>query len=243
MSDSALNRHDGDRAQVAAPQARILIVEDEAKTGEFLRKGFTEHGYEVVWATDGESGLQSSARERLDLLILDIGMPRRDGWSVIRELRRLGNPLPVIFLTSRDGILDRVQGLDLGADDYLVKPFAFAELLARVRMILRRSQQRASYLLTVRDLTVDLSQQRISRAGRRIDLTQTELSLLVVLLRHSPNPVPRKILAEEVWNMRFDSNTNVVDVTVKRLRAKVDDSFEQKLIQTIRGFGYACAPA
>jgi two-component system copper resistance phosphate regulon response regulator CusR len=242
MDESTMIRSPDPAGGTSSPQPRILIIEDEAKTGDFLCKGLSEQGYEVALETDGENGLHRCMHERVDLLILDVGLPRRDGWSILRELRKLQNPVPVLFLTARDGILDRVQGLDLGADDYQVKPFAFAELLARVRMILRRNSARSSFALTVGDLTVDLSLQRVHRAGRRIELTQTELSLLVILIRHSPNPVPRKILAEEVWNMHFDSNTNVVDVTVKRLRSKVDDSFPQKLIQTIRGIGYACVP-
>ncbi len=243
MNDhSSADHHANAGSAVAAPPLRILLIEDEAKTADFLCRGLREHGYEVTLAQDGETGLQKSLNERLDLVILDVGLPRRDGWSVLRDLRQQKLSLPVLFLTARDDIKDRVQGLDLGADDYLVKPFAFAELLARIRMIMRRTPLRTSFMLNVGDLSVNLSSQRVHRAGRRIDLTQTELSLLVMLMRHSPNPVPRKILAEEVWSMHFDSNTNVVDVTVKRLRSKVDDAFPVKLVQTNRGVGYACVP-
>jgi two-component system copper resistance phosphate regulon response regulator CusR len=233
-NDDGRSLHPGQRLQ------RILIIEDEQKTATFLEKGLRENGFEVTMRTDGELGLQEGLGGAYDLIILDVGLPKKDGWAVIEELKAARVTTPVIFLTAHDGISDRVRGLDQGADDYLVKPFAFAELLARVRLALRRSVARSGSTLAIADLSIDLSTQKAFRNGQRIDLTQTELSLLIVLMRHSPATVPRRLLVEEVWDMHFDSNTNVVDVTVKRLRTKIDDPFPIKLIRTVRGIGYAC---
>lgn len=219
----------------------LLLIEDEEKTATIVAQGLRELGFHVEVATEGAAGLDAAMTGTHDVVVLDVGLPVLDGWEVLRRLRGSGVHVPVLFLTAHDGVSERVQGLDLGADDYLIKPFAFAELVARVRLLLRRNAARANVTLAVGDLLVDLIAQRAFRAGRRLDLTQTELSLLIVLMRHAPSTVSRRLLAEQVWDMRFDSNTNVVDVTVKRLRAKVDDPFPRPLIRTVRGVGYVCS--
>ena len=219
----------------------LLLIEDEEKTVTVVAQGLREAGFRVDVATEGGVGLQTALSGSHDVVVLDVGLPVLDGWEVIRRLRSSGVHVPVLFLTAHDGVMERVQGLDLGADDYLVKPFAFAELVARLRLLLRRNAARAAVTLAVGDLMVDLIAQRAYRSGRRIELTQTELSLLIVLMRHAPSTVSRRLLAEQVWDMHFDSNTNVVDVTVKRLRSKIDDPFPRPLIRTVRGVGYACS--
>ena len=165
-------------------------------------------------------------------------LPGTDGWSVLREIRAAGNFLPVLFLTARDKVDDRVKGLELGADDYLVKPFAFSELLARVRSLLRRGQVKEPEVLRVADMELDLHRRRVTRAGKRINLTAKEFALLELLLRRHDEVLPRSLIASQVWDMNFDSDTNVIEVAVRRLRAKIDDGFEPKLIQTVRGMGY-----
>jgi two-component system, OmpR family, copper resistance phosphate regulon response regulator CusR len=217
---------------------KILIVEDEKKTAAYLRKGLGENGFTVDVAADGEEGLERARSGAYDLLILDVMLPPRDGWSMLSELRRLGKQTPVLFLTARDAVHDRVKGLKLGADDYLVKPFAFSELLARVQSILRRTASRLQETLTVADLELDAMRRKATRAGKRLDLTPKEFALLVLLARCSGEVLSRARIAEEVWGVSLDSDTNVVDVHVRRLRAKVDDPFEQKLIHTVRGSGY-----
>jgi two-component system copper resistance phosphate regulon response regulator CusR len=217
---------------------KILIVEDEKKTAAYLRKGLVENGFTVDVAADGEEGLQRARSGAYDLLILDVMLPQRDGWSMLSELRRLGKQTPVLFLTARDAVHDRVKGLKLGADDYLVKPFAFSELLARVQSILRRTASRLQETLTVADLELDAMRRKATRAGKRLDLTPKEFALLVLLAQRSGEVLSRERIAEEVWGVSLDSDTNVVDVHVRRLRAKVDDPFEQKLIHTVRGSGY-----
>lgn len=217
---------------------RVLIVEDEPKSAAYLQKGLSEQGYVADIAADGEDGLYLARSSNYDLLILDIMLPRRDGWSVMAELRRTGKQTPVLFLTARDSVSDRVKGLDLGADDYLVKPFAFSELLARVRTILRRGPSRRSESLRVADLELDPLSHRAVRAGRRLDLTPKEFLLLALFVRRAGEVLSRTLIAEQVWDMNFDCGTNVVDVHVRRLRSKVDDPFETKLIHTIRGVGY-----
>lgn len=218
---------------------RILVVEDEPKTAEFLRKGLVESGFGVDLAADGDRGLELARDGAHDLIVLDVALPRRDGWSVLKRLREEGHSVPVLFLTARDEVADRVKGLDLGADDYLVKPFAFSELLARIRTLLRRPSLQQVQTLALDDLSVDLVGQKVVRAGTPLRLTATEYRLLVFMLRHQGEVLPRTMIAEQVWDMNFDGDTNVVDVAVRRLRAKVDEPFGRKLIQTVHGRGYA----
>lgn len=217
---------------------RVLIVEDEAKTAAYLAKGLREHGFVADVACDGREGLHMAQSESYDVAILDVMLPGRDGWAVLRDLRGSGSSLPVLFLTARDSVPDRVRGLELGADDYLVKPFAFSELLARIRTILRRGSSRQPDELCVGDLAVDLVRRKVQRAGQKLELSPKEFTLLSLLMRRSGEVLSRTLIAEQVWDMNFDSDTNVVDVHIRRLRAKVDDPFDQKLIHTVRGAGY-----
>jgi len=217
---------------------RVLIVEDEPKTTAYLKKGLSESGFVVDVADHGEDGLDLARTGNYDLVILDVMLPGRDGWSVIAEIRRCGKQTPVLFLTARDSVHDRVKGLELGADDYLVKPFAFSELLARVRSILRRGPTRQPEVLRIIDLEMDLLRHKAMRGGMRLDLTPKEFSLLSLLARRTGEVLSRTLIAEQVWDMNFDSDTNVVDVAVRRLRRKVDDPFTKKLIHTVRGVGY-----
>jgi len=217
---------------------KILVVEDEKKAAAYLRKGLAESGFVVDLAAEGEDGLQLARGGGYDLVVLDVMLPGRDGWSVLAELRRAGVQTPVLFLTAKDALGDRVKGLNLGADDYLVKPFAFSELLARVRSILRRGPARRDETIRRSDLEIDLVRHRASRAGRKLDLTPKEFALLSFLVRRGGEVLSRTAIAEEVWDMNFDGGTNVVDVHVRRLRSKVDDPFDRKLIHTVRGMGY-----
>ncbi len=219
---------------------RILVVEDEAKTAGYLHKGLSEHGYAVDVAADGIEGLQAARRGEYGMMILDVMLPGKDGWTLIEELRKEGSSTPVLFLTARDAVEDRVKGLHLGADDYLVKPFAFTELLARVQSILRRMARPSSgrELLKVADLEIDLLRHRATRAGKRMELTPKEFCLLSLLAERAGEALTRTLIAGQVWDMNFDSESNVVDVHVRRLRSKVDDPFEHKLIHTVRGVGY-----
>ena len=217
---------------------KVLVVEDEPKSAAYLAKGLGESGFVVDVASDGENGLVLARSGGYELIVLDVMLPGRDGLSVLAELRRGGAQTPVILLTARDRVQDRVLGLDQGADDYLVKPFAFSELLARIRTVLRRSVARRPELIRIGDLEVDVARQRVSRSERRIDLTAKEFLLLSLLARRAGEPLSRTLIAEEVWDMNFDPGTNVVDVHVRRLRAKVDEPFERKLIHTVRGVGY-----
>jgi two-component system, OmpR family, copper resistance phosphate regulon response regulator CusR len=217
---------------------RILIVEDEPKTATYLRQGLAEHGFVVDVADQGEDGLHLARTGRYALVVLDVMLPARDGWSVLAELRRSGQPTPVLFLTARDALHDRVKGLELGADDYLVKPFAFSELLARVRSILRRSLTPQPDLVRIADLEIDLLRFKATRQGTRLDLTPKEFALLSLLARHTGEVLSRTLIAEQVWDINFASDTNVVDVAVRRLRGKVDEPFTPKLIHTVRGVGY-----
>ena len=218
---------------------KILIVEDETKIGEYLRQGLTEAGFIVDLADNGLDGHHFAMTEAYDLIILDVMLPDIDGWKILCALRAAGNKVPVLFLTARDGVEDRVKGLESGADDYLVKPFAFAELLARVRTLLRRgASESIETTLAVADLEVDLMRRRVSRAGQSIKLTAKEFTLLELLIRHQEEVLPRSLIASQVWDMNFDSNTNVIDVAIRRLRAKIDDAFDRKLIHTVRGMGY-----
>jgi two-component system copper resistance phosphate regulon response regulator CusR len=217
---------------------RILVVEDEVKTAAYLRKGLSESGYVVDCAVDGEEGLHLAQTSTYDLVILDVMLPRRDGWSVIAELRRAGKQTPVLFLTARDQVHDRVKGLELGADDYLVKPFAFSELLARMHSVLRRGPSRPMETLKLADLEIDFPRRKVMRAGKRVDLTAKEFDLLSLLARRAGEILSRTIIAEQIWDMNFDSDTNVVDVAVRRLRQKIDEPFAKKLVHTVRGVGY-----
>lgn len=218
---------------------KILVVEDEQKTGEYLRQGLAEAGFVVDLVRDGLDGLHQGKSEDYDLAILDVMLPGIDGWRLLQELRKAGKEMPVLFLTARDQVEDRVKGLELGADDYLVKPFAFSELLARVRTLLRRGgRSKEPDVLRAADLEFDLLRRRVTRSGKRIDLTSKEFSLLELLMRRQGEVLPRSLIASQVWDMNFDSDTNVIEVAVRRLRSKVDDEFEPKLIQTVRGMGY-----
>ena len=216
---------------------RILIVEDEPKTAAYGSKGLTEHAYVVDVASNGIEGLHLATSGNYDLILLDVMLPGADGWTVLQGLRR-ERQTPVLFLSARDEVADRVKGLELGADDYLVKPFAFSELLARIRTLLRRGSTQTEQRIRLADLDVDLVRRRVSRGGERIDLTAKEYALLDYFVRHIGEVVSRTLIAEHVWDMNFDSDTNVVDVAVRRLRAKIDDPFAAKLIHTIRGVGY-----
>ena len=218
---------------------KLLIIEDEPKTADYLRQGFSESGLTADIARTGTDGLHLALTETYDLVVLDVMLPGLDGWAVLRGMRAVGRDTPVLFLTARDQVDDRVKGLELGADDYLTKPFAFAELLARVRTLLRRGKS-AQVLdrLAVTDLEIDLLRRRVTRAGKRIDLTAKEFALLELLVRRRGEVLPRSLIASQVWDMNFDSDTNVIDVAVRRLRAKIDDEFNVKLIQTVRGMGY-----
>ncbi len=217
---------------------RILLVEDDAKTRDHLRQGLSENQFVVDVARDGAEGLTRAQAGSYDLIILDVMLPRRDGWSVLAELRKAGDATPVLFLTARDAVPDRVKGLELGADDYLVKPFAFSELLARVRSVLRRRGAALPEVVRVGDLEVDLVHLRAARAGIPLELTPKEFALLALLARRRGEVLSRDLFAAEVWGVSLGGATNVVDVHVRRLRAKVDDPFDRKLIHTVRGAGY-----
>jgi two-component system, OmpR family, copper resistance phosphate regulon response regulator CusR len=216
---------------------RLLLAEDEAHAGEYLVKGLGENGFIADWVRTGPEAVSHAAAAEYDLIILDVGLPGMDGWSVLEEIRR-HHQTPVLFLTARDRVEDRVRGLELGADDYLVKPYAFSELLARVRALLRRGKEREGDVLRIGDLEVHLLRRRVERAGQRIDLTAKEYALLLLFLRRRGEVLSRTLIAEQVWDMNFDSDTNVVEVAVRRLRAKIDDPFPKRLLHTVRGFGY-----
>ncbi len=220
---------------------RILVIEDEAKLADYVRRGLTESGYTVDVARDGIEGRYLATEGDYQLIVLDIMLPGVDGFGVLASLREKRNT-PVLMLTARDRVEDRVQGLQSGADDYLVKPFAFSELLARIGALLRRgpSQTESTQLtrLGVSNLELDLLGRKVWRDGQRLDLTAKEFSLLTLLVRRKGQILSRTTLAEQVWDMNFDSDTNVVEVAVRRLRAKMDDPFRPKLLHTVRGMGY-----
>ena len=221
---------------------RILVIEDEAKTIAYLKKGFAEYSINADVAEDGDKGLDLALHTDYDFIILDVMLPKRDGWSVITELRHRKKMTPVIMLTARDAVTDRIKGLQLGVDAYLVKPFSFSELAAWINAVLRRGPTlKNEQLLRVADLEIDLARQRVSRSGKRLDLTPKELSLLSLLASRPGEVISKLRIAEQIWNTDFDSVekvANIIDVHMARLRAKVDDSFEKKLIHTVRGRGY-----
>lgn len=218
---------------------RLLIVEDEVKTGVYLQQGLSEAGFTVDVATTGEDGFHHAMTSEYDLIILDIMLPGINGFDILEKLRQNGQLSPVIFLSAKDRVEDRVKGFELGADDYLVKPFSFSELLARIRALLRRGRTIESHQISVADLNVDFLKRRVTRAGNRIDLTAKEFSLLELLIRRKSEVLPKSLIASQVWDMNFDSDTNVVEVAMRRLRSKIDDPFDIKLIKTIRGMGYS----
>jgi two-component system, OmpR family, copper resistance phosphate regulon response regulator CusR len=217
---------------------RVLLIEDKKKTAAFLAKGLQEDGLTVEVAHDGETGLNLARASKHDLLIVDVMLPKKDGWAVVSELRESGLRTPILFLTARDSVRDRVKGLELGADDYLVKPFAFSELMARVHSLLRRVPDQQPEILKIRDLEIDTLRHKATRAGTPLNLSAKEFLLLSHFVRSAGQVISRSEIAAHVWDINFATNTNVVDVMVRRLRAKVDDPFEAKLINTVRGAGY-----
>ncbi len=217
---------------------RILVIEDEIKTADYIKKGLTSSGFIVDVAHNGEDGLFAATNHPYELIILDVMMPKLDGFQVLEKLRQSDKDVHVIFLTARDAVEDRVRGLELGADDYLIKPFSFAELLARVRSSLRRNQTQSNNEINISDLKIDLVKRKVERNNVRIDLTPKEFALLVLLAQRTGEVLSRTFIAEAVWDINFDSDTNVVDVAIRRLRQKIDDQFDKKLIHTVRGMGY-----
>ena len=222
---------------------RILVVEDEKKVASFLRRGLEAEHHEVDVAHDGDAGLARALATEYDLLILDVMLPRRDGLEVVRELRKQGRRMPILVLTARATLPDKVTGLDVGADDYLTKPFEFAEFLARVRALLRRGAPTTPPILAVSNLTLDPVTRKVVRGGRPIELTPREYALLEFLMRHPGRVLSRALIAEHVWGVHFDSFTNVIDVYVNYLRRKIDAELEPKLLHTVRGVGYVLKDA
>ena len=217
---------------------RVLVVEDEAQIADFIGRGLTEQGYAVDIARDGDEAIDWTNVAGFDVIVLDVMLPQRDGFEVCRVLRRQGTQTPILMLTARDAVEDRVTGLDSGADDYLVKPFAFVELMARIRALTRRDTPVAGRVLQVGDLKLDTTTLEVSRQDASIELTIKESRLLEYLMRHPNQVLTRTMIAERVWNYDFDNATNVIDVHIRNLRRKMDDSYPEKLIQTVRGAGY-----
>jgi two-component system copper resistance phosphate regulon response regulator CusR len=219
-------------------ELKILIVEDEPKTAAFVKRGFVEEGFAADGAANGPDGLHLALTGVYDLIVLDVMLPIQDGWSVLTQIKERLPHQPVILLSALDAVSHRVKGLDLGADDYLVKPFSFSELLARVRNALRRAPTRQPDALRLADLHMDLARHKVSRAGKPLDLAPQEYRLLEYLLRHPGEVLTRTRLAEQIWDINFDGDSNVVDVAIRRLRRKVDDPYDGQLIHTLRGVGY-----
>lgn len=217
---------------------KILVVEDEKKTGDYIKQGLVESGFVVELVRTGLDGHHKAMVGEYELVILDVMLPDINGWKILSSLRESNNHTPVLFLTARDHVNDRVKGLELGADDYLVKPFAFAELLARVRTLIRRGTSVPNNTLHIADLELDIPSRIATRNGHAINLTTKEFTLLELMVRRQGEVLPRSLIASQVWDMNFDSDTNVIDVAIRRLRAKIDDDFSPKLIQTVRGMGY-----
>jgi len=218
---------------------RLLVVEDEVKTGDYLKQGLSEAGFQVSLARNGLDGHHLAMTELFDVIILDVMLPDVSGWRILQSIREVNKDVPVLFLSARDSVDDRVKGLELGADDYLIKPFAFSEVLARVRTLLRRGNaHKTEDILQACDLKVNIQKRNVFRAEQRILLSNKEFSLLELLLRREGEVLPRSLIASQVWDMNFDSDTNVIDVAIRRLRSKVDDGFPVKLIHTVRGMGY-----
>ncbi len=220
---------------------RILLVEDEPDAARILAKGLRRQKYAVDLAADGEAAEYQASINDYDLIILDVMLPRKDGFEVCRELRAAGSAVPVLMLTARDAVQDRIAGLDTGADDYLTKPFDFHELLARVRALLRRGQALRPEKIGVADLTIDTRAHQVERAGRRVELTGKEYALLEYLVRRAGEVVSRAEIGEHVWDENFDPFTNLIEVYIQRLRRKIDDGHRLKLIRTLRGEGYLLA--
>lgn len=219
----------------------ILVIEDDPKTGDYLRKGLRESGYAVDLARTGSDGLHMALEQDYDLVVLDVMLPGLDGWQVMSALRSKRD-LPVLFLTAKDQVEDRIRGLQLGADDYLVKPFSFTELVLRIRTLLRRGVTREAEVYEIADLQLDHVRHKVTRQGVNIALTNKEFMLLHLLIKRQGEALSRTVIASQIWDMNFDSDTNVVDVAIKRLRAKIDAPFEQKLLHTVRGMGYVLEP-
>lgn len=220
----------------------LLIIEDEPKTGDYLQRGLSESGFAVRLARTGRDGLAIAGEEEIELIVLDVMLPGMDGWQVLAALRAAPatEQIPVLFLTARDEVQDRVRGLELGADDYLVKPFAFVELLARVRTLLRRGPVREDEVIRIADMEIDVLRRRVRRGDLGITLTSQEFALLHLLARRQGQVLSRALIASQVWDINFDTDTNVIDAAVRRLRRKIDDPFPHKLIHTRRGMGYVC---
>lgn len=216
----------------------LLVIEDDAKAAQSLQDGLNSEGFAVDTCLNGTNGLELALTGQYDLLILDVMLPGLDGWEILKEIRNKANAIPVVMLTARDSIEHRVRGLSLGADDYLIKPFAFAELLARVRAVLRRKTETTPGMLKFADLVIDQRRHKVARGAVPIELSRKETQLLELLLAHQGEVLSRAYIAESVWEMGIDGNSNVVDVNIRRLRAKMDDPFERKLVHTIRGRGY-----
>jgi two-component system copper resistance phosphate regulon response regulator CusR len=217
---------------------RVLIVEDDRKTAGYLVKGLQENGFVVDSADNSVDGLHLASEIEYDFIILDIMLPGRDGWDIITELRRLGKEMPIIFLSALDAVQNRIKGLELGADDYLVKPFSFSELLSRIRTIMRRGPIRHPDVLCIADLEIDVHRRTVLRGGQEIELTSREFLLLSLLARRRGEVLSKNLIAEQVWDINFESDSNPVEVAIRRLRKKIDDPFETKLIHTVRGVGY-----
>jgi heavy metal response regulator len=217
---------------------RILVIEDEKKVATFIKKGLVEEHYAVDTAFDGEEGLYLAEVTEYDLIVLDLMIPKIDGFGVLKKIRERKNTVPILVLTAKDSVDDTVRGLDAGCDDYLTKPFAFAELLARIRALLRRDKKEKESVLRIADLSLSIVTHKVMRQGKEIELTSKEYALLEYFIRNPEKVLTRTMISEHVWDYHFDSNTNVIDVYVNYLRKKIDKDFDPKLIHTIRGIGY-----